>query len=292
MSWLSGFERIVRRDEPMAMHTWFQLGGAAEYFAEPRDPDELIGLIRRCREHDVPMRVIGSGSNVLVRDEGVSGVVLRLFEADFTNIQVDGPIITAGCGAKLGRLVTTAVQAGLAGLEMLVGIPGRVGGALHGNTGTPAADIGQYTVEATVVTHAGEVLQRQRDDMAFSYRQSSLDELVILSAKLELEEDDSEELARRMQKQWIVKKAHQPMGHQCAGCVFRNPRGTTAGELIEQAGLKGTRIGGAVVSDRHANFIIAEPEATSQDVLRLIELVRTQVSERLGVDLETEIEIW
>ena len=116
--------------------------------------------------------------------------------------------------------------------------------------------------------------------------------MVILEAEFQLEEDDPRELARRMQKHWIVKKAAQPMGHQCAGCVFRNPRGASAGELIEEAGLKGTRIGGAVVSDRHANFIVAEPECTSQDVLRLIDLVRAQVHDRLGVELERELEIW
>jgi UDP-N-acetylmuramate dehydrogenase len=128
--------------------------------------------------------------------------------------------------------------------------------------------------------------------MVFGYRESSLDELAIIEARLELELDDPQELAKRLQKQWIVRKASQPMGHQCAGCVFKNPRGVSAGELIERAGLKGTRIGGAVVSDRHANFIIAEPDCTSNDVLRLIDLVRDQVRDRLGVELELELEIW
>ncbi|NQT15531.1 MAG: UDP-N-acetylmuramate dehydrogenase, partial [Planctomycetes bacterium] len=192
----------------------------------------------------------------------------------------------------LGRVVTTAAHEGLAGLEMLVAIPGTLGGALHGNAGTHGGDIGQWTAEATVVTHTGEVCHRRREDLVFAYRQSSLDEPVILDAKIELEEDDPRELAKRLQKQWIVRKASQPMGHQCAGCVFRNPRGTSAGELIETAGLKGTRIGGAVISDRHANFIVAEPECTSNDVMRLVEVVHSQVKERLGVSLELELEIW
>ena len=121
---------------------------------------------------------------------------------------------------------------------------------------------------ATVITAAGETLERTRDDLVFGYRESSLDEAVILEATLALEEDDPRELAKRMQKQWIIKRANQPLGHQCAGCIFKNPRGASAGELIEKSGLKGTRIGGAVVSERHANFIIAEPDCTSQDVLR------------------------
>ena len=290
-SW-SGFEKIVRQGEPLAMHTWFQLGGPAEYFAEPRNPEELVALIRRCWEEEIPVRLLGRGSNILVRDEGVPGAVIRLSEPAFCDVQVSGTTITAGAGAKLGRIVTTAAHEGLAGLEGLVAIPGTLGGALHGNAGTHSGDIGQWVQQATIVTRTGEIFQRQHEDMVFGYRESSLDDLAILAAELELEPDDPRELAKRLQKQWIVRKASQPMGHQCAGCVFRNPRGVPAGELIEKAGLKGTRIGGAVVSDRHANFIIAEPEATGHDVLRLIDLVRSQVRERMGIDLELELEIW
>jgi UDP-N-acetylmuramate dehydrogenase len=288
----NGFEKIVRQDEPLAMHTWFQLGGPAEYFAEPTNPDELIALVRRCHEEGVPMRVLGRGSNILVRDEGVPGMVIRLSAPAFCGIEVHKDTIAAGGGAKLGRIVTTAVHEGLAGLEALVAIPGTLGGAIHGNAGTHGADIGQWTTRVAVVTRTGEVLERPREDLEFAYRESSLDEPVILNAQLELERDDPRELTRRLQKQWIMRKASQPMGHQCAGCVFKNPRGVSAGDLIERAGLKGTRIGGAVVSDRHANFIIAEPEASSQDVLRLIDLVRSQVHERLGIEWELELEIW
>ncbi len=292
MPLLTGFEKIVRRDEPLAMHTWFQLGGPAEYFAEPQNPDQLIGLVRRCAEHEIPVRLLGRGSNLLVSDDGVPGLVIRLADPEFCRIRVDGSTVTAGGGARLGRVVTTAVHQGLAGLEMLVAIPGTLGGALHGNAGTHGGDIGQRTSGATVITQTGEVSQLRRDDLVFSYRHSSLDEPVILEARFQLEEDNPRELARRMQKQWIVRKASQPMGHQCAGCVFKNPRGMRAGELIEQAGLKGTRIGGAVVSDRHANFVIAEPECTSNDVLRLVDLIRDQVRDRLGEELELELEIW
>jgi len=292
MGLLTDFEKIVRPDEPLAMHTWFQLGGPAEHFAEPQNADQLIALVRRCREEDVPVRLLGSGSNVLVRDEGVPGMVIRLIAPAFGDIRVDGRSVTASSGAALGRVITTAVHQGLAGLESLIGIPGTLGGALHGNAGTHGGDVGQWTAAATVVTRSGEVRDHDRDEMDFGYRRSSLDELVILEAKLELDEDDPRELTRRMQKNWILRKASQPMGHQCAGCVFRNPRGARAGELIEDAGLKGTRVGGAVVSDRHANFIVAEPECTSQDVLRLIDLIRGQVHDRLGVELERELEIW
>jgi UDP-N-acetylmuramate dehydrogenase len=142
------------------------------------------------------------------------------------------------------------------------------------------------------MTRSGEILTRSREELVFAYRESSLDELVILDAQFELEQEDPEELTKRMQKQWIIKKAGQPLAHQSAGCIFKNPRGMSAGMLIEQAGLKNTRIGGAEVSERHANFIIADEGATSADVLKLIDHVRETVLERLGIELEREIEIW
>jgi UDP-N-acetylmuramate dehydrogenase len=292
MSLLNGFESFVRQAEPLAMHTWFQLGGPAEYFAEPETVEQLVALVQRGHEEGLAMRMLGQGSNILVRDEGVPGMVIRLSAPAFCHIRIQGRSLTAGGGALLGRAVTTAVHRGLAGLEMLIGIPGTVGGALHGNAGTPSGNIGQWTLEATVIAANGEVSQRSSDELVFDYRQSSIDDLVILEASCSLDEDNPRELAQRMQKQWILKKASQPMGHQSAGCVFKNPRGSSAGELIDDAGLKGTRIGGAVVSDRHANFIIAEPECTAQDVLRLIDLVRSQVRDRMGVELELELEIW
>ena len=168
--------------------------------------------------------------------------------------------------------------------------PARWAARLHGNAGTHGGDIGQWAAAATVLTHTGEIVQREREDMVFGYRKSSLDELVIVSAKLELEEDDPQELAKRLQKHWIIRKASQPMGHQSSGCIFKNPVGvgTGAGELIDKAGLKGTRVGGAVISDRHANFIVADQECTSQDIITLIEQVRAQVAERMEVAIGTK----
>jgi len=292
MTLVSGFEKIVRRQEPLAARTWLRLGGPAEFFAEPNSPDELAALVRRCRNESVPIRLIGGGSNVLIRDEGVSGMVVSLTSPDFTRIRINGSKVTVGGGAKMAHVISETVRSGLAGLEPLVGIPGTIGGALHGNAGSRGGDIGQWACGATVMTRSGDVLQRHREDLLFAYRQSSLDELVILNAEFQLEPDDPAQLTKRMQKQWIVKKANQPLSHQNVACVFKNPRGMSAGMLIDQAGLKGTRIGGVEVSQRHANFIWAEQGATSQDVLRLIDLVRSRVAERLGVELETELEIW
>ncbi len=285
-------EHFIQTSEPLAPHTWFKLGGSAEYLATPNDVDELTELVSRCRDAQVAVRLFGAGSNLLVRDAGVEGVVIRLSSPQFATIEARDQTVTAGGGAKLGHVISVSVREGLAGLESLVGIPGTVGGALHGNAGSRGGDIGQWTATATVMTRAGEIVTRGRDEMTFGYRTSSLDELVILEAEFQLDPDDPTQLTKRMQKHWIIKKANQPLAHQSAGCVFKNPRGMNAGMLIDQAGFKGTEVGGARVSERHANFIITEPEATSDDVIRLIQQIRTGVADRLGVELELEIEIW
>ena len=223
---------------------------------------------------------------------GVRGVVLHLADDEFADVQVQGSAVKAGAGALLSNLISQSVREGLAGLENLVGIPGTVGGALHMNAGGRAGDIGQFVVEATVMDARGEIETRGRDDLSFAYRQSNLDEPVILSARFELEPDDPGEIARRMRKLWILKKANQPLSFQSAGCIFKNPRELGAGSLIDQAELKGTRVGEAEISERHANFIVAHEGATSQDVLRLIDLARARVAERFGIELELEIKIW
>jgi UDP-N-acetylmuramate dehydrogenase len=292
MDFLSGLEHFVRRDEPLGRYTWLRIGGPAEYFAEPTSVDELAALLRRAAENDLPVRLLGGGSNLLVREQGVPGVVVLLAAATFGQIKVSGDTITAGGGAKLGHVVSTAVREGLAGLEPLVGIPGTVGGALHGNAGSHGDDIGQWTEKATVIGHSGEIAERSRSEMSFGYRESSLDELVILSATFRLGRDDPEQLTKRMQKQWIVKKANHPLGHQSTACLFKSPGGMSAGMLIDQAGLKGTRVGGAEISDRHANFVVADADAKSRDILELMEQVSEKVLERTGIELVAAIEVW
>ncbi|MGQ9564188.1 MAG: UDP-N-acetylmuramate dehydrogenase [Thermogutta sp.] len=287
-----GLERTIRANEPLAMHTWLGVGGHAEFYAEPRDTNELVAIVQCAYQQGVPVKVLGSGSNVLIRDEGVSGVVIQLTHPHFADIAIDGNIVSAGGGAALSRVITTSVHEGLAGLEVLTAIPGTIGGGLKGNVGAHGGDIGQWVKEVTVLDCTGEISVRDRTELIFGYRRSSLDDLVILQAKFELEPEDSHELARRLQKLWIVRKAAQPMGHQASVRVFRDPRGTTAAEVIEAAGLKGTRIGGAVVSERNANFIVTEPNCTTTDILRLIDTIRGHVLNRLGVSLELDLEIW
>lgn len=293
MAQFDEFRKFIRRDVPLEMYTRLQLGGPAEFFAEPTSQPELIDLLKQCREENVPVRILGAGSNVLVAEEGISGVVLSLSAPTFCDIQISGRQIVAGAGAKLGRIVTQSVSHGLTGLEGLIGIPGTVGGALCGNTGTNNGDIGQWVENVTVADFEGNISVLSKNDITFAYRFSSLDDVVILSATFQLEKDDPIELAKRMQKFWIVRKTLQPSSEVASAYAFKNPRsGTSAGELIEQAGLKGTRIGGAIISERNANFILVEPEAVVDDVLRLIRLVQDQVEKRTEIDMESAIEIW
>jgi UDP-N-acetylmuramate dehydrogenase len=252
----------------------------------------LATLVKRAAQNNVPMRLLGGGSNILVREEGVPGVVVHLAAPAFCQIEVKKPLVIAGGGAKLGHVLTAAIREGLGGLEPLTGIPGTVGGALHGNACTHGGDIGQWTVSATVMTPQGEIVTRGRNDLQFAYRQSSLDDVLILDARFELSPEDSAELTKRMQKLWIVKKAHQPLGGQNTGYIFKDPPGGSAARLIEDAGFKGAQQGKARVSDRNANFIEVEAGATSEDVIRLIEQLHEQVARRLGVTLELALEIW
>ncbi|HVJ68189.1 MAG TPA: UDP-N-acetylmuramate dehydrogenase [Caulifigura sp.] len=292
MSSLDAFREILRRDESLAPLTWLRIGGPAQYVAEPRSAAELEALLKVCAEEELPLHVLGSGSNVLVRDEGVSGVVLRLTSPEFSRVTIDGTKVRAGGGVLLSHLVVETVGAGLAGLETLVGIPGTLGGAIRGNAGGRSGEIGQFVQSITVLSSNGQKFVRDAEDLKFAYRTSGITDLVILEAELTLTKDDSEEIARRMRKLWIMKKSTQPLSFQSAGCIFKNPRGLSAGALIEQAGLKGTRVGQCEVSDRHGNFIVTYEGATSGDVLRLIDLVRTKVAEKHGIDLELEIQVW
>jgi UDP-N-acetylmuramate dehydrogenase len=292
MGLFDGFEHIVRENELLAPFTWFRLGGPAEYFAEPTSVEELGALIRRASEASVPIRLVGGGSNLLIRDAGVKGLVLRLAAPAFCQIEVNGNIVTACGGAKLGHVISTSVGEGLSGLEDLVGIPGSVGGAVRSNADAGGADIGKWTRSVTVMKGTGEIVVHDRDALRFSYRSSSLDELVILSAELELETGDSAEITRRLQKLWIIKKASEPQGTHNAGCIFKDEGGVSAASLIENAGMRASEVGKAIVCDTNSNFIIAEPGATFDDICGLIELLKSGVEDRLGVELETAIDIW
>lgn len=282
----------VATNEPLASHTWLGIGGSARFFCEPVDVEGLTKVVRRCHEHSVPVRVLGGGSNVLVASEGFDGMVVRLSGPAFSHIQIDRLSVVAGAGAKLVHVVTAAVQAGLAGLETLVGIPGTIGGALVGNAGGRGGDISQRVREVTVLNQQGEIEVRSGNDLTFESRWSNLDDTIIIQCRLELEEEPADTLTKRMQKQWILERADQPSGIRTVAMMFQDPPGSTAASLISQSAAKDVAVGNASVSSSHPNFVVARAECSSDDVRGLIERVRGQVRERLSVDLKPLIEVW
>ena len=292
MSWLAGLEHVVREQELLAPWNWLRIGGQAEFFAEPTSVQELRALLQRSQESGIPVRMLGAGANVLIPDEGVRGLVIHLSAPAFCSISTRTNDIVAGGGARLSHVVATAAREGLVGLEPLVGVPGTVGGALRGNASGHGASIGQWTSSVAALDMAGNDVNLAVDDLRFRYQESNLDQLVVLEAVFTLENGDSAVVTRQMQKLWIVKRASQPTGDYGHAQVFANPRGMTAGEIIEQAGLKGVSVGEAMVSERDANFIEVKPNATSEDVRKLIDHVRAQVSSTLGVELVPKIDIW
>ena len=291
MTLTEGLEHIVRENEPLAPYTRLKMGGVAEFFAEPTTESELTELVKRFSSSDHSIRLIGGGSNILVKDEGVPGLVISLSAPAFCQCEAHDDQIKVSGGTKLKHFVSMAVREGFSGPENLVGIPGTVGGALHGNTGVNGYDIGSGLQSARVMTRQGEILERTRENLSFSYRQSSLDELVILDAQFSFEKEDPAELTKRMQKLWIVRKSAQPVT-EASVYVFKDHGVETAADLIEQAGLKGTRVGEVEISDRDPNTFVAHAGATCSDVLRLIELAKGQVADKLGMQLETALEIW
>jgi UDP-N-acetylmuramate dehydrogenase len=288
MAVLAEFADICQAQQPLAPYTSLRLGGPAQVLARPRSVEELARLVRRCHEEQLPVHVLGGGSNVLVRDEGVRGVVIRLVEPAFTGVTVSGHRLRAGGGAPLSALISEAARRGLAGLETLIGVPGTVAGAVRTNAGGRGGSVTQALRQVEALDRTGEIQAGDADD----WRDGPADGRVLLAAEFELEPDNPDAILKRMRKAWIHRKAHQPLTFQAAGRLFKDPRGVSAEQLIEQAGIQHSKVGGVELSERHANYVIAHEGATARDVLRLIDLVRSQVAERLGQMLEVALVVW
>ena len=288
---LQQFREIIKPHEPLAGHTLLKIGGPAEAFIEPRSLAELGAPVKACVDGQLSFHVLGTGCDVLVHDEGVQGVVLRLSAAPFTQVTVQGNRVRAGCGATLASVISLAAQHNLAGLETWVGVAGTLGGCLRRIAGDRSEDFAQYLRRVEVIDNTGTPQTRERDDLRQAYG-TSLDDPVLVAVELELESDAAELIVKRLRKAWIHRKASQPYSYQAAALIFKNPRGLNAAALIEQAGLVGTRVGGAQVSDRHAGCIVADAGTSAKEVLRLIELIRSRVQERFHVELELEISVW
>ncbi len=296
MSFLSNMAEVVHENEPLSPHTYFGLGGPARWLARPQSVEQLQDILRQCRGESIRYHGLGLGANLLVDDDGVDGVVVRLNGPAFRRMawepEADPPRVTAAGGVDLNRLVLDAVRQGFAGLECMAGIPGTLGGAIRMNAGGRFGQIADVVREVVVVDSDGRQHTLPAAEVGFRYRGTNLNDAIVCQATLELRPDDPAELRRRYMEIWDYKKRTQPLGYPSAGCVFRNPPGQSAGQLIDRAGMKGQTVGGAMVALEHANFIVAKEGATARDVLTLIALVRQKVAERFGVELELELEIW
>jgi UDP-N-acetylmuramate dehydrogenase len=296
MSWLSGsrtwLERLpgVRAGHPMARHTSFNIGGPAQFFVETAEPGELV---QACHERGVPSLVLGAGTNLLIADAGVEGLVIRCVNRAWT---VDGTRVHAQAGLKMMRLARICADHDLAGFEWAIGVPGTVGGAVYQNAGCWGTELVEVLVEADgLLPGAGQQVWPARE-LALGYRTSALRDgalrgALVAGATIQLRAGDGAAGRRQMARWTAERNRTQPISTKNCGSVFKNPPGDSAGRLVEAAGLKGAREGAAQVSEQHANFIVNLGGATAADVARLIDRVRCAVEQRFEVRLETEVEL-
>ena len=281
-----------REHVPLARFTWFRVGGPAEVVFRPADQDDLVTFLR-AKPADVPVTVIGVGSNVLVRDGGVDGVVVRLGGA-FASIAIEGTDVAAGAGALDANVALTCARAGVAGLEFLIGVPGTIGGALRMNAGAYGSDMDGVTVGARAVDPAGSVHELDGDALKFGYRHCGVaDDWIFLSARLRGRAGKPPKILARIDRVRETRASAQPIRTKTGGSTFANPFGADAGpkawQLVEDAGCRGLSVGGAAVSEKHCNFLVNSGSATADDIERLGETIRARVAEKTGVTLEWEI---
>ncbi|MFZ4574588.1 MAG: UDP-N-acetylmuramate dehydrogenase [Phycisphaerales bacterium] len=281
--------------------TWFGVGGGAKRFCRPTSEGQLA----RCLGIDPELRVLGDGANLIVDDEGVDELVVALDAGEFTVTATEGERVIAGAGVRLPRLITRCVSEGLAGLEGLGGIPASVGGAVVMNAGGAFGQIADAVSEVHAVTRGGGSVVLRRQEIAFGYRTSGLQDLIITRVVFHLRREDPALLRRRLLEVMDYKKKSQPLGDNSAGCCFKNPtlerdvdgigragERASAGMVIDRAGLKGLRVGSAVVSEVHGNFLVAEKGGCARDVITLMERVEAAVRERFGIELRREVVVW
>lgn len=282
---------VIRRDEPLAKHTTLRVGGPADVYVEPASERELAEVLKFCSGRRVPFFVIGRGSNLLVRDGGFRGVILCLAAVEFSRIEIEGERLRCGAGARLKNVAVEARRHGLSGLEFLEGIPGSIGGALRMNAGAMGGAMFDAVESVRLMNFDGQVRELTPKEMAVAYRSCAvLKTAVALGAVLKGRPDSPESIAQRMsafsQKRWTSQPAAPS-----AGCLFKNPATIPAGKLIDELGLKGARVGGAMVSAEHGNFIVNDGAATARDVLELMQLLQAKAKAGRGIELLPEVEI-
>ena len=291
MSFPDDLMHLIRTDEPLGPLVWLGIGGPARFFAEPVEEQDVERLVSAADQANVPVRILGGGSNILVREAGVDGLVISLGKVGANEVQIENASMTAGAGTKLSDAVIQSVGAGLGGLEHLVGIPGTVCGAIIGNASSDGRDIGSV-VESVTVLEKGETRVLTQQEAGFSYRKSSLGGLLILKVTFKLEQREVEALTKRMQKLWIGRNASQPSEEPRIAIPFIDPDGMPAKDLIQSVGLAGIREGDVSLDATQPDYMIAHAEATSDQCLRLIERVREQVLLQSGIDLQLNLQIW
>ncbi|WP_010193060.1 UDP-N-acetylmuramate dehydrogenase [Bacillus sp. m3-13] len=283
----------VLPNEPLANHTTMKIGGPADVLVEPKSLEKLQETMETINKYKVKWTAIGRGSNLLVSDLGIEGVVIKLGNG-MDHFELEGDEVHVGGGYSLIKLVTIISKKGLTGLEFAGGIPGSVGGAVYMNAGAHGSDMSKVLKKAHILFEDGKMEWLTADELNFSYRTSLLQKErpgICLEAVLIVEQGNREEVVAQLQKNKDYRRDTQPFSYPCAGSIFRNPLPDYAGQLIEKAGLKGHKIGGAKVSDMHANFIVNDDGAKAQDVLDLIEYIKETILEKYNVQLETEVEI-
>lgn len=282
----------ISKDELMKNHTSFKIGGPADLFVCPTTMDELAYALWICREYDVPYYVIGNGSNLLVSDKGIRGVVIQIYK-NLSKIQVNDQVILAESGALLSQIAVTALNHGLGGFEFAHGIPGTLGGALVMNAGAYGGEMKDVTKSVEVLSEDGQFITLNKNDLDFGYRHSSIqvNNYVVVRAALELSFKNPDEIADVMKELAARRREKQPLEFPSAGSAFKRPKGYYAGQLIMESGLRGFQIGDARVSDKHCGFIINTGNASAKDVLALIEHIQNEVYKRFNVMLEPEIKL-
>lgn len=294
MNWSIKLKGKLGRAESLKNHTTLRIGGRARYFVEPASIQELRLVLSLAKKQKVQVLILGAGSNLLVSDRGLDAMVIRLSAPCFKKVIFKEKSVEAGAGVRLAQLIVAAAGRSLGGHEFLAGIPGTLGGAIMMNAGQ--SQKGRSTADlidrVMVMDYNGNIKIIPKNMIKFGYHSSGLDKYIILNAFLKFKRNNKNRIKDSIKKYLVARRQSQDLLWPSAGCVFRNPYGDSAGRLIELAGLKGKRVGGAQVSLRHANFIINRQAATCRDVLRLMQLVKKEVKNKFGVGLEPEVKIW
>ncbi|MDO4295513.1 MAG: UDP-N-acetylmuramate dehydrogenase [bacterium] len=284
-------EEQLHCEEPLSRHTTFRIGGPAEYFVLPRNEEELCAVLKLCEERKLAWYLIGNGSNLLVSDAGVRGVVISL-EKGWRELRIQGNAMRVGAGLLLSKVANAAAAASLGGLEFAAGIPGTVGGAVRMNAGAYGGEIKDVLREAKVLTKEGRTKVLTKEELQFSYRQSCVSQkgYLVLEVVFELHPAAESEIRQRMQELSVSRREKQPLEYPSAGSTFKRPEGYFAGKLIEEAGLRGFAVGDAQVSEKHCGFVINRGNATAEQVMSLCEHIQKKVQEQFGVKLEMEVQ--